>query len=98
MVDRNAVIEKLKLFKKEKALMFNIDKLGIFGSVARNEHDEYSDIDIFISYTEPLDFIQLGQLKNELETLLCNRVDLVTIHEYLKPAFLDNLNDDAGYV
>ena len=98
MIDRDSVIRELSLFKKEKAGIFNIDKLGIFGSVARNEHDEFSDIDIVMSYTEPLDFFQLGRLKKELETLLRNKVDLITLHQFLQPNFLKNLNKDAIYV
>lgn len=98
MIDRNVIIQKLKLFKEEKAKEYNIDKLGIFGSVARNEQDENSDIDICMSYTEPLDLMQLSKIQKELENLLYNRVDLVTIHEYLQPIFLDNLNNDTIYV
>ena len=88
MIDRDTVIRELSLFKKEKARIFYIDKLGIFGSVARNEHDEFSDIDIVMSYTEPLDFLQLGRLKKELETLLRNKVDLITLHQFLNLIFL----------
>lgn len=98
MIDRDVVIQKLKLFKKEKGLYFKIDKLGLFGSVARNEYDSDSDIDIFMSYTEPIDFLQLCLLKKELETLLKNKVDLVTLHNYLQPNFLSNLKKDAVYV
>ena len=98
MIDRNVVIEKLKQFKKENVLTFKIDRLGLFGSVARNEQDESSDIDIFMSYTEPLDFFQLGKMKRELEKLFNNKVDLITLHDYLRPSFVENLNKDAIYV
>lgn len=98
MIDRDIVLLKLKAFKKEKASSFNIDKLGVFGSVARNEHDEFSDIDVVMSYTEPLDFFQLGKMKKELELLLNNKVDLITLHQYLQPSFLTNLNKDVVYV
>lgn len=98
MIDRDVVIKKLKQFKKENALTFKIDKLGLFGSVARNEQDESSDIDIFMSYTEPLDFFELGKMKRDLEELFNNKVDLITLHDYLLPSFVENLKKDAIYV
>lgn len=98
MLDRDIVITKLKQFKKEYVSVFNIDKFGLFGSVARNEQDEFSDIDIFMSYTEPLDLFQLGEMKRKLEKLLGNKVDLITLHEYLQPSFVNNIFKDAIYV
>ena len=41
-------IEKLSAFKHDFGRQFGITKLGIFGSVARQENTEDSDIDIVV--------------------------------------------------
>ena len=46
-------IHKLSDFKKMFAKKYGITKLGIFGSVARNEHTEDSDIDIVVEVKKP---------------------------------------------
>ena len=40
--------EILARFKKEFGAQFGIKELGIFGSVARGEHREDSDLDVFV--------------------------------------------------
>ena len=46
-------IQKLSDFKATFAQKFGILKLGIFGSVARNENTENSDIDIVVEVQKP---------------------------------------------
>ena len=46
-------IDKLTGFKKTFAQKFGITKLGIFGSVARKENTENSDIDIVVEVEKP---------------------------------------------
>ena len=41
--------EILSKFKKEFGPRFGIKELGIFGSVARGEQTEESDLDVFVS-------------------------------------------------
>lgn len=98
MLSKYEVLNILKKFKIERGSLFHVDKLGLFGSVARNEHDESSDVDVFMTYTEPLDYFQLGTMKKELETILNCKVDLVTLHENLLKSFVNNLKKDAIYV
>ena len=46
-------IEKLSAFKREFGRQYGITKLGIFGSVARQENTEDSDIDIVVEVEKP---------------------------------------------
>ena len=46
-------IVKLENFKKTFSQKFGITKLGIFGSVARNENTDDSDIDIVVEVQKP---------------------------------------------
>jgi uncharacterized protein len=50
----------------------------VFGSVARGEDRDDSDIDILVDTLEETTLFDLGGLQHDLETLLKLRVDLVT--------------------
>jgi len=66
-----------------------VKRAFLFGSAARNENDDKSDVDILVEldYSQP---IGLGflRMKLELEDLLNRKVDLLTsnsISKYIKP-------------
>lgn len=65
----------------------------IFGSVARGEDDEASDIDILIDPENGLDYFALGGLQIELEELTGVRVD-ISIARALKPHVRPNVMAD----
>jgi predicted nucleotidyltransferase len=50
----------------------------IFGSVARGESDEASDLDLLVEMEPGRSLLDLGGLQYELERLLGRRVDIVT--------------------
>jgi predicted nucleotidyltransferase len=69
-------------------------KIGIFGSVARNENAESSDIDILYQLKETIGLLSIIRMKDSLEEKLNKRVDLVSekyIHPKLKPCIMDDL-------
>ena len=47
------IIKILQNFKKEVTEQYNILEIGIFGSVARDEAGEESDVDVVLSISEP---------------------------------------------
>ncbi|PLR70314.1 nucleotidyltransferase family protein [Bacillus sp. UMB0728] len=58
---------------------YNVQKLAIFGSYARNEESEDSDIDILVAFKEGhTTFRNFMGLKLYLESLLEKEVDLVS--------------------
>lgn len=62
--------------------------LGVFGSYARGEENEKSDLDILIDFDIKVDLLELIGLEQELSELLGIKVDLVTlrsVHASLKP-------------
>lgn len=63
---------------------FGIRSLWLFGSVARNEHQEGSDVDVCVEMAPNL--YQLISLKQGLEALLGCTVDVVRMNEY-EPLF-----------
>ena len=78
--------------KQEMISKYHIKRIGIFGSAARGEATELSDVDILVEFEKPigLDFVLLG---DELEELLGVKVDLVTPNAIRPDMFQDIKND-----
>ena len=57
---------------------YNPEKIGIFGSYARNESRPDSDLDILINLKTAISLFQLVRFERELSELLGVKVDLVT--------------------
>lgn len=67
---------------------FNPILVGIFGSYARGEQTENSDLDILIDFESKINLLELISLEQELSEILGVKVDLITarsIHQNLKP-------------
>jgi len=58
---------------------FGVTSLSIFGSVARGDATESSDIDMLVEFGAPVGFFAMARLKHHLEDLLGAPVDLVTV-------------------
>jgi len=72
---------------------YPISKIGIFGSFARNELIEESDIDILVNYEETISLFTLVKIHRELEELLGRKVDIVS-EKYLHPRLKDSIEKD----
>ena len=91
------VLQLLKQFKKENSDTFEIITLGLFGSVARDEATEESDIDVFVE-TKQKGLYPLVHIKNRLESLLHHSVDVIRYRESMNPYLKENIEQDAIYV
>ncbi|MBN1351631.1 nucleotidyltransferase family protein [candidate division KSB1 bacterium] len=87
----------LKKYKSENAEKYGIHNLGIFGSFARGEATEESDVDIVIETAEP-DLFKLVHIKDELEELLHVTVDIVRNRSKMNPYLKKRISKDAIYV
>lgn len=97
MLELQDCINKLTDFKNTFAQKFGITKLGIFGSVARKENTEDSDIDIVVEVETPS--LQLMyELREALKRLFKCEVDLVRFRDSLRPLFKSNIQRDVIYV
>ncbi|MEA5129516.1 MAG: nucleotidyltransferase domain-containing protein [Proteiniphilum sp.] len=75
-------------------LPYNPVRIDIFGSVARGEDSENSDVDILYQLKEVIKFTNLLRLHEELEQKLNRKVDLVSekyAHPKLKPYIMKDL-------
>ena len=73
---------------------YNPVRIGIFGSVARNEDTDASDIDILYNFKDTIGFSKFLRLQEYLEDNLTRKVDLVDerfVHPKLKPHILNDL-------
>lgn len=91
------ILEKLREYKAEKADVYGIETLGLFGSCARGEQLPDSDIDVCIKLKHP-DLYNMSGIQEELENIFKSKVDLVSLGAIFRPVFKKNLERDAVYV
>ena len=90
-------IHLLHQFKQEHASEYGIDRIGIFGSVARGEQIEGSDIDIY--YEGPsMGLKSLVGLPAALENFFGIPVDVIRKHKNLRPNLVQTIERDIIYV
>ena len=75
---------------------YKVSRIGIFGSMARGEAKETSDIDILVEFSEPVGMFHFFELKEFLESILGKKIDLVTKNA-LKPAIKDSIINEVIY-
>jgi predicted nucleotidyltransferase len=76
---------------------YGIKKIGVFGSHARGEGKEASDIDILVEFEDAyITFDNYMDLKYFLEDLYGRKVDLVT-EDALKPQLKDDILQEVVY-
>ncbi len=93
---RKDIIKTLRSYKKDVAEQYNILKIGVFGSVARDEAGEGSDVDVVIRISEP-DLFMLVGIKNDLEERLRRPVDIVTYRDTMNPFLKKRIDSEAVY-
>ena len=91
------IISAIKRFKNENAKNYGINTLGVSGSAARDEIGVESDVDIIIETDTPYLFI-LGNIKEDLEKILHQRVDIVRKRENMNPFLRKRIEKDVIYV
>lgn len=75
----------LPIFKK-----YNVTKASIFGSYAKNNFNENSDIDFLVEIPRGTGLIKFASLKIELENALKKEIDLVSYNS-IKPQIKDEV-------
>lgn len=93
MRTRNEYIGIIQNHEAELKSQFGITSMRMFGSVARGEHHEGSDIDLFV--TMPPHFFNYIAAAQYLEELLGCSVDLISDHRNLRPFFRQQIERDG---
>lgn len=97
MLTQKEILLYLKEYKELKKDEYHIKKLGIFGSYARGEADENSDIDIVVDFTKPDLLNQVG-IMQELREKFHKKVDVIALWKRMNPKLLSRIQRDAIYV
>ncbi len=97
MQSREEIVATLQRLKGEIAARFSVSRIGIFGSVARGEQTEASDIDILVEFSRPIGFFTFLELEEFLSLNLSAPVDLVT-SDALKPIIRERVTAEVAYV
>lgn len=92
MLTANDVINRLNPRINELRMM-KVQRLSIFGSVARGDSHSSSDVDFLVEFSVPVTFDLFFDLKHFLEDLLEGPIDLVTFTS-LKPALKPFVEQD----
>ena len=83
-MDRDDIISSLRTFKVRHGDHYGIISLGVFGSVARGDIHDDSDVDIYVTTRTP-DPFALVHIKDDLEKSLNRHVDVVRLREKMNP-------------
>ena len=71
----------------------NVTMLGVFGSVARGEDTEQSDIDLLVRFSERKGLLAFVRLERVFSETLGRKVDLLT-EAAISPYIRDNILND----
>ncbi|EKD28736.1 MAG: hypothetical protein ACD_79C00228G0002 [uncultured bacterium] len=85
---------KLRAHKSEIEQKFHISAISIFGSYVRGEEKTESDIDVLVSFSEPVSLFKFLDLEEYLTDLLGIKVDLVS-KKALKPHIGERILKEA---
>jgi predicted nucleotidyltransferase len=88
-VTKQEVLEKLLECKPDLQVNFGVEKIGLFGSYSREEQTEDSDVDILVTFSNPIGW-EFIDLKDQLESVLQKKVDLVTMSA-IKPQLKEKI-------
>jgi len=94
---KDDIINYLKNHKDEFAKKYQITKIALFGSVAKDKNHKQSDIDIAID-TKLSDYFLLYEFKESLEKAFGTKVDIVRVREKMNPSLKKRILKDGIYV
>jgi predicted nucleotidyltransferase len=94
---KEEILNYLRAHQEEFKSKYQISKIALFGSYARGENREDSDVDIAIE-TKLSDYFTLYDFKESLENAFHSKVDIVRLREKMNPALKHRILMDAVYV
>ena len=94
---RDAILAILRDFKQNFAEKYGILEIGIFGSFARNDAREDSDVDVCIKTKTPNPFV-IVHIKEEIENLVRKHVDIVRVRDKMNPFLKERIEKEGVYV
>lgn len=94
-MNKQEILSHLKNYKLKQT--HSILKLGVCGSVARNEITPHSDVDIVLELSQP-DLLQLAAIQSELEDLSHCKVDVIRLRPRMNEFLRKRIEKEVIYV
>jgi predicted nucleotidyltransferase len=96
-MERDEIIRTLRGFVEMNRDRYEIIRIGVFGSAARNSMNEQSDIDVVVELGKPDLFYLIG-IKQDLEEQLNCSVDIVRYRDRMNQFLKNRIDKEAVYV
>ncbi|MBI1318677.1 MAG: nucleotidyltransferase [Candidatus Hydrogenedens sp.] len=93
---REGVLEELRRLKPHLSGRYGVTRLGVFGSVARGQATDSSDVDIVVEMTPNL--FRRASVKHLLERELGRSVDVVRYSASMNAALRERIDREALFV
>ncbi|MBU0559889.1 MAG: nucleotidyltransferase domain-containing protein [Bacteroidetes bacterium] len=97
MSTKDEVLSQLQQVKPVLVSEYGLKRIGIFGSFARNEQNNDSDIDIIIEISEP-NFSSFAGTLILLENVFGKKVGLIRKHSKMRKSLVDRIEKEVIYV
>ncbi len=96
LITKEEIIQKLKEIKPLLKQKYNLTEIALFGSYARDEQTEKSDIDIMVDYN-PKTYKGFLYSIDEIEKLFPDKEIQAVIKGGIKPQYFEVLKPDLIY-
>lgn len=99
MIEDSNILDYLRINKKRLIHDYHLTQIGLFGSIARGEQTENSDIDLVVEFepNTPDLYSLKTKLREEIQSRFNRPVDICRL-KYIKPVFKKQIQAEAKYV
>lgn len=97
MKTTSEILTILRNYKPIASSKYGLTKIGIFGSVARGEQKDDSDVDVCYEGKAP-SLLTLDIIQSDLENLFSTHVDMVRMREHMNPLLKQRIQREGIYV
>jgi predicted nucleotidyltransferase len=96
-IHKDLALDALRKYKSDFEKQYGVTKIGIFGSVARDEAKVDSDVDIVVEMQKP-DLFYMVHIKETLENEFHRPVDIVHYRDKMNVYLKERIHSEAVYV
>ena len=96
-MERNEIIRTLRCFMDMNKERYEIIRIGLFGSAARDSMNEQSDIDVVVELGKQ-DLFNIIGIKQDLEEQFSKPVDVISYREKMNQFLKKRIDKEAVYV
>lgn len=96
VINKDTTLQELRALKPLFEKQYGVTRIGIFGSMVRNEADDHSDLDIVVEMQPNL--FNRAKLKSDLELFFGKKVDVVRYWHGMNGFLKKRIDAEALYV